>query len=98
METTKMARSKRATTRFRAALLMMGQLMVTLIVILVFAVAFAVQANTIKMPSWAETWQGVEPAQRSTYAASLLGTVTLIFVLFFGVIVILIIREGRSGT
>ncbi|KAK8065223.1 hypothetical protein PG997_011970 [Apiospora hydei] len=93
-----MAQFKRTNSRFRGAMLMIAQAMVTLIVILVFAVAFAVQAGTLTMPDWADTWQGVEPELRRTYAASLLGTITLLFILFFGTIVILIVRENRRGT
>ncbi|KAK8058064.1 hypothetical protein PG994_008512 [Apiospora phragmitis] len=77
-------------------MMMIAQIMVTLVVILVFAMAFAAQTGTIKMPVWADTWQGVPADIRSTYAASLLGTVSFIFVLFFGAGILQMMREARN--
>lgn len=92
-----MAHSKQTNRnrRWRAALLMVAQITVTLVVILVFAMAFAAQTGTITMPVWADTWQGVAPGPRSAYAASLLGTVSFIFVLFFGAGLLQLMRESR---
>ncbi|KAK7935949.1 hypothetical protein PG985_001444 [Apiospora marii] len=87
-----------ANRRFRAAALMVAQVTVTLVVVLVFAMAFAAQTGTITMPTWADTWQGVPAHTRTTYAASLLGTVCFIFVLFFGAGLLQMMREARSGT
>ncbi|KAK8113476.1 hypothetical protein PG984_014002 [Apiospora sp. TS-2023a] len=94
-----MANSKqtKGNRRFRAALLMVAQVTVTLVVILVFAMAFAAQTDTITMPQWADTWQGVPAGTRSEYAAALLGTVSFIFVLFFGAGVLQLMRESRTG-
>lgn len=93
-----MAYSQRTNRRFRALLLMVAQVAVTLVVVLVIAMAFAAQTGTITMPTWADTWQGVPAHQRNVYAATLLGTVCIIFVLFFGAGLLQMMRESRTGT
>ncbi|KAK3934151.1 hypothetical protein QBC46DRAFT_274395 [Diplogelasinospora grovesii] len=70
----------------------------TVLVIMIFIMAWLVQANVIVMPRWAVDWSDASPDVRAEYAAALLTCVCVLFLLFSAAVVVQMRREGtRNG-
>ncbi|KAI1078501.1 hypothetical protein F5B20DRAFT_203987 [Whalleya microplaca] len=68
----------------------------TILVIIIFAVAFLVQGGTIELPQWAKAWDGVSEEVQAEYAGAMMSAVCIVFVLFLAVGITQMVRQARS--
>ncbi|KAH8682113.1 hypothetical protein BX600DRAFT_505731 [Xylariales sp. PMI_506] len=80
---------------FALALRGVAQLIFAVVLLLIFVFAFLVQSGAVILPQWAIYWGNVDKDTRTEYAAALLVCTCVLFVLFFGVGLLQIMRENR---
>ncbi|KAK8032615.1 hypothetical protein PG990_002349 [Apiospora arundinis] len=92
-----MARSKRSNSsrQFWEAVQMIGKVLFTVAVILIFFMAIAVNTGAVKLPDWADTWQEFDPEKRNKSAAIVFSIVCTLFVFVCAAGIIQMLREGR---
>ncbi|KAI1397340.1 hypothetical protein F4819DRAFT_472331 [Hypoxylon fuscum] len=95
-----MANLRRQCSSFRQSLFGIIQALFAFALFAIFVIAWLVQGGSIALPQWAKAWNGVSRERQETYAAALVPSVCILFLLFLFVGILLMRRErlaDRNG-
>ncbi|ORY56390.1 uncharacterized protein BCR38DRAFT_118308 [Pseudomassariella vexata] len=73
------------------------QAVFAIIVIMIFVMTWAVQSGAVKVPQWGKAWDTVSSDTQDEYAAVLVPSTCILFVLFLGGGLLQMRRQARVG-
>ncbi|OTB07261.1 hypothetical protein M426DRAFT_8988 [Hypoxylon sp. CI-4A] len=92
-----MAKVGQRRASFKRSVIGFVQAIFALTLFAIFVIAWLVQNETIALPQWAKSWNGVSPALQARYTAALVPAVLVLACLFFGMGLVFMIREQRRN-